>query len=173
MHCAAATSRRRLDSGDILTIRAATPKDAEAVARFLEELSPDARRLRYHSPVPRVRWWMVEAVAAADHDVREALLAFLDGRIVGLAEWGRDPERPGRAHVGIVVDDDLRQRGIAKALMRRLADDARRHGIADFIATVVPANRPALSLLERLAPVRHSRFDGGAVEVHIPLTASA
>ena len=41
---------------------------------------------------------MVDAVARADHDKREALLAIVDGEIVGLAEWGRvhagDRRRP-------------------------------------------------------------------------------
>ena len=148
------------------------PEDAEGVQSFLERLSPESRRLRYHSPAPIVRWWMVEAVTAADHDQREALLALLDGRVVGVAEWGRDPDTPTRAHVAISVDEDLRRHGVAQALMRRLSLYARLHGITDFIAHVLSANRPTFGLIERLAPTHTSRFDGDAVEVLMPLAAT-
>jgi N-acetylglutamate synthase-like GNAT family acetyltransferase len=163
----------RLKTGETLTIRAATHDDAPEVSAFLEGLSSDSRWLRYHSPVPIVRWWMVEAVTAADHDQREALLALLDGRVVGVAEWGREPDEDARAHVAIAVDENVRRRGIAQALMRRLGAQARQHGITDFIATVMTVNTPTFGLIERLAPVRHSRFDGDAVEVVIPLAAAA
>lgn len=163
----------RLKTGEQLTVRAAIPEDGPSVCAFLEGLSAESRLLRYHSPVPVVRWWMVEAVTAADHDQREALLAILDGRVVGVAEWGREPEVDGRAHVAIAVDENVRRRGIARALMRRLGAEAQRHGITDFVATVMTVNQPTFGLIERLAPVRTSRFDGDAVEVVIPLTAAA
>ncbi len=162
-----------LRTGEQLTIRPATPDDAPRVTAFLEGLSSESRWLRYHSPVPIVRWWMVESVTAADHDQREALLALLDGRVVGVAEWGREPDTEARAHVAIAVDEGVRRRGVAQALMRRLGAQAQRHGITDFIATVMTVNRPTLGLIECLAPVRTSRFDGDAVEVVIPLGASA
>jgi GNAT superfamily N-acetyltransferase len=159
----------QLPTGEPVTIRAARPEDAAAVKRFLEGLSEESRLLRYHSPVPIVRWWMVEAVTAADHDQREALLALQDDRVVGLAEWGREPEADARAHVAIVVDDGVRRRGIAQALTRRLSAIARQHGIGEFVATVMTVNRPVLGLIDHVAPVRSSRFDGEAVEVVIPL----
>lgn len=173
MHTSSAKARIRLRTGEQLTIRPATPCDASSVGAFLEGLSSESRLLRYHSPIPVVRWWMVEAVTAADHDQREALLALLDGRVVGVAEWGREPDVDARAHVAIAVDENVRRRGIAQALMRHLGAQARRHGITDFIATVMTVNAPTFGLIDRLAPVRTSRFDGDAVEVVIPLAASA
>lgn len=169
MHGSTDPSTIDLGSGERLCIRPARPRDATEVTEFLERLTAESRWLRYHSPVPIVRWWMVEAVTGTDHDHREALLAFLDGRLVGLAEWGRETEESDRAHVAIVVDEHVRRRGIARALMRRLATIARALGIQDFVATVMSINRPAFGLIERMAPVRSSRFDGDAVEVLIPL----
>jgi ribosomal protein S18 acetylase RimI-like enzyme len=155
-----------------LTIRAAEPSDADEVTKFLEGLSSESRWLRYHSPIPVVRWWMVEAVTGTDHDQREALLATLDGKVVGVAEWGRESDECSRAHVAIAVDNEFRRRGIARALMNRLAKVAREHGIEDFVASVMTVNGPAFGLIERMAPVRTSRFDGDAVEVVIPIRQS-
>jgi ribosomal protein S18 acetylase RimI-like enzyme len=162
-------SQVRLQTGECITIRAVRPDDAPAVRTFLEGLSEESRRLRYHSPVPVVRWWMVEAVTASDHDQREAILALRDERVVGVAEWGREPEAHGRAHVAIAVDEGFRRRGLAQTLTRRLAAIARQHGLEEFVATVMTVNRPVFGLLDRVAPVRSRRFDGDAVEVVIPL----
>lgn len=150
----------------------ADARDAAEIAAFLEGLSPEARWMRYHSPVPIVRKWMVRAVADVDHDVREALLARVDGRIVGVAEWGREQEAPSRAHLAVVVDEAYRRRGIASALITRLTALARAHGITDFVATVMTVNGPALALVERLAPQRAVRWDGAALEMQIPVAAA-
>lgn len=173
MHRRMGAAHVNLSSGEALTIRPAVPEDAPEVQVFLESLSSEARRLRYHSPVPIVRWWMVSSVTEVDHDRREALLAFLDGRLVGAAEWGLDPDRPDRAHIAVVVDDHVRRRGIARALIRHLGTTALGHGIHDFIATVMSSNTPVFRLIEAMAPERASRFDDGAVEVLIPLDSAA
>lgn len=160
------------EAGEI-RICAASARDEADIAAFLQGLTPEARWMRYHSPVPIVRRWMVRAVAEVDHDVREALLARIDGRIVGVAEWGREPGDPHRAHLAVVVDDAYRRRGIASALIARLGNLAREHGISEFVATVMTVNGPALALVERLAPDRTVRWDGGALEVQIPLAAAS
>ncbi len=162
-------SQVKLSTGEWVTIRAVRPEDAPAVRAFLEGLSEESRLLRYHSPVPVVRWWMVEAVTASDHDQREALIALLGDRVVGVAEWGREPDAHERAHVAISVDEGLRRRGLAQILTRRLAAIARQHGLEEFVATVMTVNRPVFGLLDRVAPVLSRRFEDGAVEVVIPL----
>ena len=160
-----------LPGGAHLVIRPACEHDADAVRSFLESLSEDSRWLRYHSPAPIIRSWMVDAVARADHDNREALLAFVDGEIVGLAEWGRvHPDDP-TADIGVVVDDRHRRRGIARELMRHLAASGRAHGIETFTASVLSVNRPTIAMVQDVAPQRTITFDGPTVEVQVPLSA--
>ena len=160
-----------LPGGEQLVIRAACEQDAAAVREFLESLSEDSRWLRYHSPAPVIRSWMIDAVARADHDHREALLALVDGEIVGLAEWGRvQPDDP-TADVGVVVDERHRRRGIARELMRHLAASGRAHGLEAFTASVLSVNRPTIAMVQDVAPVRTLSFDGPTVEVRIPLSA--
>lgn len=163
--------QKTLGGGEALTIRHATDDDADAVRAFLESLSEDSRWLRYHAPVPVVRTWMVDAVTRADHERREALIAEVDGKIVGLAEWGRVEADDAIADVGVVVDDRLRRRGIGRELLRHLAASGREHGIEAFSASVLSVNRPTIALVQDVAPQRTIAFDGPTVAVHIPLSA--
>jgi GNAT superfamily N-acetyltransferase len=152
-------------------IRPAAPQDAEAVRAFFEGLSEDTRWLRYHSPIPIVRSWMVDAVVRTDHTKRAALLAIHDGRIVGVAEWGRETPDENIAHTAVVVDDSFRRKGVAAELMRHLAADAREHGIEAFEASVLQVNRPTIGLIQHVAPQRTTTFDGPVLQVRIPLSA--
>ena len=115
---------------------------------------------------------MIDAVVQTDHVRREALLALHDGRVVGVAEWGRVIPESTDAHCAIVVDDRFRRRGVARELMRHLAASGRDRGIAEFTASVLSVNRPTMSLIQNVAPDRTTTFDGPVVEVRIPLTAS-
>ena len=173
MNCPTERWDAHLDGGQHVEIRAACPTDAAAVRAFLESLSEDTRWLRYHSPAPIVRSWMVDAVVRLDHELREALLALIDGRVVGVAEWGRVAHDAETAHVAVVVDDRYRRRGIARQLLRHLAANGRAHGIDTFAASVLSVNRPTIGLIQQIAPERQTRFDGSVVEVLMPLQASA
>ena len=158
---------------DGLEIRSATPRDADEVRAFLERLSADSRWLRYHTGVPKVRPWMVDAVVSSDRVRHAALLAHIDGRLVGVAEWGRIDPDDNVADSGIVVDECCRRRGIAKLLLKHLARDARRHGIDTFEAHVLTTNRPMVALMQQIAPVKDVTFDGPTLNMHIPLRVSA
>jgi ribosomal protein S18 acetylase RimI-like enzyme len=159
--------------GDRLEIRPATADDAAGVKAFLERLSPDSRWLRYHSPVPRIRTWMVDAVVSGDHEKREALLAIADGRIVGVAEWGRTQTSDEIADVGVVVDECCRRRGIARALMFHLAQEGLAHGVTAFHASVLSENRPTIGFVRSIAPERSVSLEGATVEIVVPLRVSA
>jgi RimJ/RimL family protein N-acetyltransferase len=156
-----------------IAIREATANDSDAVREFLERLSPDARWLRYHSPAPIIRSWMVDAVVRADHEHREALLALDGDRIVGIAEWGRIDEHDRSADVGIVVDECCRRRGIARRLLRRLGANALQHGVDTFETTVLSTNRPTIALTQRVGVDPKFRFEGPTVSVTIPLSPAS
>jgi ribosomal protein S18 acetylase RimI-like enzyme len=156
-----------------LEIRHAKPGDAAEVRSFLERLSPDSRWLRYHSAAPKIRSWMVDAVVDGDGRRHDALIATVEGRVVGVAEWGKVRPEDAVADVGIVVDECCRRRGIARALLGRLTADANEHGIEAFHASVLSENRPTISLVQRVAPERDVSFEGQTVEVLVPLRATA
>lgn len=152
-----------------IDIRVAGPQDTDDVRSFIEGLSESSRWLRYHSPVPIVRPWMIDAIVCNDHEQREALVATHDGHIVGLAEWGRERPDAATADVAIVVDEAYRRRGVASKLLRHLGTNAWEHGIEEFVASVLSVNRPTIELIRHVAPARTTTFDGSTVEVRIPL----
>ena len=152
-----------------LEIRVATADDEADVRAFLEGLSPDTLRLRYQTGVPFIRSWMVDSVVGADHVMHEALIARNDGRVVGIAEWGRWEPGDGKADIAVVVRDDCRRHGIARALVRRLARNARDHGIDTFAGSILSTNRASLALVQNVAPTKTVRLDGPVLDVTIPL----
>jgi GNAT superfamily N-acetyltransferase len=156
-----------------LEIRSAAVADGVGVRRFLEGLSSDSRWNRYHAAVPRVRSWMVDSVVRADHVCHESLVALYDGQIVGIAEWGRlDGDEP-TGDIAIVVREDCRRHGIARALLRRLARNARANGIDEFTGTILSMNRATIAFVQQVAPVRTIMPDGATLEVRVPLRATA
>lgn len=156
---------------DTFEIRSATPGDEPRVREFLEGLSRDSRWNRYHAAVPRIRSWMVNSVVGADHVRHEALLAISDGRVVGVAEWGRTVDEDGAADIAVVVSEDCRRHGVARKLMRRLARRARVEGIETFTGTILSMNTATVALVKNVAPVRTFSFEGGTIEVRVPLSA--
>jgi L-amino acid N-acyltransferase YncA len=155
-----------------LEIRVARDEDEVAVREFLEGLSQDTLRLRYHTGAPVIRSWMVDSVVRPDHRSHEALVAINEGRVVGVAEWGRYEPADASADIAIVVRDDCRRHGIARALMRRLVRNARKHGIDTFGGTILSTNRASLALVQNLAPTKTYTLDGPTIDVTIPLQSA-
>lgn len=153
-----------------LLIRAARPHDAEAIAELvnLPGFRWDTMRLPHHSP-EEVRGWMDKA---APGDV--ALVAALDGRVVGQAGLHRFPGR--RAHaagIGMGVHDAWTGRGIGAALLAALVDMADRWlGLRRLELTVYTDNAPAIVLYRRFGfevEGTHSAFalrDGRYADAH-------
>lgn len=156
-----------------MEIRPATEADEPLVREFLAGLSEETLRLRYHTSVPVVRSWMVDSVVRADHVVHEALIALHDGRVTGIAEWGRYEPSDETADIAVVVRDDCRRHGIARSLIRHLARDAVAHGVTSFGGTILSMNRPSRALIENIAPTKTFTLDGPTVDVRIPLHATA
>jgi ribosomal protein S18 acetylase RimI-like enzyme len=77
---------------------------------------------------------------------------------------------PGDAELAMVVRDDYQAQGVGTALVERTLDGARSSGITTLRCYVLPENRAALRLLQRLDAPRRSRFHQGLVEVTLKLT---
>jgi len=152
-----------------LEIRVARADDEADVRAFIEGLSADTLRLRYQTGVPVIRSWMVDSVVRADHVSHEALIAVYEGRIAGIAEWGRWQPGDDKADIAVVVRDDCRRHGIARALIRRLARNARARGVEAFAGTILSMNRASIALLQNVATTKTITLDGPVLEATIPL----
>jgi RimJ/RimL family protein N-acetyltransferase len=123
---------RPWERGDFALLAAAAPR-----------LSERTLRLRFWGAVPTLpvsylrsteqRWpYCWDAVAALDGDA-----------LVGWAEYGRYPERPGTADVAVCVVDDEQGHGLGTALFRVLLERARCAGLVSVHADIAPHNEAA------------------------------
>ena len=105
-----------LTDGSTVEIRPAGPQDAEAVRAMHLAMSPDNLYLRFFSMSPYSADKEAERVCRPPGPHHEVLLAWLDGRLVGVASY----ELAGESDIGEVafaVPVDMQGKGIATLLL--------------------------------------------------------
>jgi GNAT superfamily N-acetyltransferase len=137
--------------------------DGELLRRFFYRLSPETLYRRFHSPITRPEQAHPQFLLNVDHFDREAVVAVVDGEIVGVARYVR-PKEGAPAEVAVVVADDWHRQGIATRLMRALASCARAAGVERFAMSMQADNAAVLKLMKRLYPEARLRADGAVVE---------
>ena len=148
-------------------VRPAQPDDEPRLADLFAQLTPDDRRFRFLTGLPRVGHDMLERLIQVDHDRTEDFLAFDDDVLIASAMIAADPEKE-RAEVAIAIRPEYKNRGVGWALLGHLARYAREKGIKliesvecrdnveaigiekemGFIATAYPGD-PTLVLLKK------------------------
>ncbi|KAB2348539.1 GNAT family N-acetyltransferase [Actinomadura rudentiformis] len=143
--------------------------DAEALRQMSERLSSESLYTRFFSGTPQIPEAYVRALQQLDHWDREAMVALLDGRMLGVAEYVRDRREPWRAEIAVLITDPWQGHGLAGRMVRFLAQLAERRGISEFDADVVLANRTAMSAIRTGWPAIKPTRDGGSVHYRLPL----
>lgn len=115
-----------------------TDADARDIARLLTQLSRTATFDR------------ARLAAIITHDATELLVVRDGGRIVGAATLVTFPLPSGlRGHVDdVVVDEAMRGRGYARALLRRMTEIATARGLRTLDLTSRPSRESAIRLYE-------------------------
>jgi RimJ/RimL family protein N-acetyltransferase len=117
-------------------------------------------------------------LAEVDFERHVSLVATLldggDERIVGVARYIRrdDEGAPTRAELAVTVADDHQGRGIASALLRRLAQIAHARGVKEFEADVLGDNGRMLRLLESSGFATRRSIESGVVHVILSTDAT-
>lgn len=137
--------------------------DGTVLRRFFYRLSPDTLYRRFHSPITRPEQAHPAFLLDVDHVNREAIVAVVDGEIVGVARYARRRESDP-AEVAVVVADDWQRQGIATRMMCALAASARAAGVERFAMTMQADNSAVLNLMSRLYPAAHMAASGGIIE---------
>ena len=160
-----------LTDGSTVEIRHAGPHDGEAVRDMHAAMSPDNIYLRFFSVNP----------GAADHEARrvtrepgpdhEALLAWLGGRLVGVASY-EVTGQPGAAEIAFAVPDDMHGRGIATLLLEHLVSLARRRRLHAFTAEALADNAAMLRVFADAGLPVQRRLSDGVVTLTFPLPGS-
>jgi len=162
------TEELTLADGARIAIRPIEPEDREELLAGFERLSPESRYRRFFGPMKELSARDLDRLTRVDHHDHEALVALdpATGRGVAVARYVRTA--PEEAEPAVVVADDWQRRGVASALLERLAARARDEGIATFRAPVLAQNASAIALLKRLGEVETTRM-GREVELAIDL----
>lgn len=103
----------------------------------------------------------------ADH-VALVALAEEDGRKVIVGGGRYIVTEPGRAEIAFVVIDDYQGQGIGTLLMRHLAVIARKAGLKELIAEVLPENAAMRKVFSKFG--FHARRGGDPQVVHLAFT---
>jgi RimJ/RimL family protein N-acetyltransferase len=103
-----------------------------------------------------------------DHHDREAVVALVEGEIVGVARYAR---RPGAeaAEVAVVVADDWQRQGLATRMLHALAELALEAGVRRFTLNMQADNTAVLRLVRRLYPDATLSFSQGTCEAVVPV----
>jgi GNAT superfamily N-acetyltransferase len=164
-------SAERLRDGAQIEIRPISPGDREELAAGMRRLSPESRYRRFFTPASELSEAQLTYLTDVDHHDHEALVA-LDpgtGHGVGVARFVRSPEDAETAEVAVAVADSWQGRGVATALLDRLAERARAEGVRQFSADILAENRPMLDLIGEIGEAHVIERDQGTVTVVVEL----
>ena len=139
------------------------PSDGASLRRFFYRLSPETLYRRFHSPITRPEQAHPQFLLDVDHHDREAVVAVVDGEIVGVARYVRRRGADG-AELAVVVADDWQRQGIATRMLTALEALAADAGVRRFTMTMQADNRPVLRLVGRMYPDASIAQSGGICE---------
>lgn len=152
-----------------IRIRPVARTDADGLRQFVRGLSMDSRRMRFHVALGDCSAAMAAHLAAADGVHHQAWVACVDEaegeRIVGEARFYVRADDPRRAELAIAVADEVRGRGVAKALMQTLARAAQASGVRHLFGEVLPNNGRMLAFMDRLGYVAELDAAEGVVRL--------
>jgi acyl-CoA synthetase (NDP forming)/GNAT superfamily N-acetyltransferase len=128
-----------LIDGTIVEIRSASPADIDEVRRLHAELSEDSLRMRFFGITKQAGEASAQRICAPPRLGYAALVAVLNGKIIGIAEYtcGEDMSE---GEVAFVVDESYHRRGVGTLLLEHLAALAMRNGLTRFVAYVLSDN---------------------------------
>ena len=150
-----------LTDGATIEIRAARPGDFHAVRDMHAKMSPDNLYLRFFSMSPVVAELEARRICREPGPDHAALLALLDGDVVGCGTYEQAGAGSRSAEVAFTVADDLHNRGIGMLLLEHLVSLGRRHGFRAFTAETLSENAAMLRVFADAGlRVQRSLVDG-------------
>lgn len=140
-------SRAVMDDGREFTVRPIKLTDEPLLHEMFYRLSQDTVYKRFCGIVKYMPHKNLQRFCTVDYTRDMTLTATIRQgdleRIVGVATYNRNA-KTAFAEVGMVVDDEFQNRGIGKALMRKLTEYARAHDIKGFTAYTIGFNSPMI-----------------------------
>ncbi len=138
--------------GMALVIRPIRPEDAEAHGAFFARLSPEDVRYRFFTAMRELSPEQMARMTQVDYEREMAFVAVREGpdgpQTVGVSRLVC--ENAERGEFAVVVQPDMKGRGLARAMMGCLVDWGRTQGLVEIAGQVLADNRPMLEFMRRL-----------------------
>ncbi len=158
-------------NGETLTIRPIRPEDAAAHGEFFRRLSPEDVRYRFFSAMRELSPEQIARLTQIDYEREMAFVAVNDttGETVGVSRLVADLNG-NDGEFAVVVQPDMKGRGLARHLMQRLIDWGRSQGMAEIVGQVLADNQPMLGFIRKLGfSVRRTPGEENVVEARLSL----
>jgi acyl-CoA synthetase (NDP forming)/GNAT superfamily N-acetyltransferase len=156
-----------LTDGTTVEIRPTRPGDFEAVRDMHAGMSPENLYMRFFGISRVAAEQEARRVCREPAPDRAALLALLDGRVVGCISYQMTGDES--AEVAMAVADDMHSRGIGTLLLEHLISLARGQGVRTFVAETLAENAPMLNVFAHAGLRPHRTLADGVYEFSFPL----
>jgi acetyltransferase len=147
-------------AGERMTIRPVRPEDAQAHAAFFSRLAPEDIRYRFFSAMRELTPDHAVRLTQVDYDREMAFIAVREatGETLGVSRLACDND--GRSgEFAVIVQADIKGRGVASHLMHRLIDWAKLRGLREVEGQILADNHPMLAFIRHLGFTVHRMAD--------------
>jgi len=171
-------SRETLKNGIQVTLRAIRPDDRDALLMAFKELDEKTIYLRFFGQKKDLTREELKTATEIDFETTVALVTCLQGesgeKIIAAGRYITfgPAEPPDRAEVAFLVEEDYHGLGIAGMTLRHLAGIARKKGVTQFHAEVLPENKGMLTVFSRSGFPFSQEFAEGVMHVTLLLAGS-
>jgi acyl-CoA synthetase (NDP forming)/GNAT superfamily N-acetyltransferase len=160
-----------LTDGATVEIRAARPQDFDAVRDMHVRMSPDNLYLRFFSMSRAVGEQEARRICRDPAPDHAALLAVLDGEVVGCGSYEQQGASSRSAEVAFTVADEVQNRGVGTLLLEHLISMARGRGFRAFRAETLTENALMLKVFADAGLRPQRALADGVYDFTFPLPA--
>jgi acetyltransferase len=155
--------------GRTVLVRPIRPEDAEGVAAFVRQVSPEDLRYRFFNRLRELPPAQVVRLTQIDYD-REMAFAAIDGdRIAATARLVMDGE--GGGEFAILVGGGWKRGGLARHMMGRLVEWGRSRGLRRISGQVLADNAGMLRFVRAIGFTTRRTEDAEILEAYLDLEA--
>jgi GNAT superfamily N-acetyltransferase len=153
-------------------VRRAGAEDRAELVRFLGDLSPSSAEHRFLTAIGgRVPAAVLDRLLSGGPG-GGALVAYLDGRLVGHALWARSRASSPTAEIALVVADAYQRQGIGSTLLDAMRPQMISGGVERVQVVTGAGNRPVLGMVARRQPGAKAERDGAMLTFDLPVSVS-
>ena len=158
-----------LTDGTTIEIRPTRPDDFDAVRDMHAKMSPENLYLRFFGMSRSAAEGEARRVCREPAPDHGALLAVLEGQVVGCGSYEVAGDGSRSAEVAMAVADDLHRRGVGTLLLEHLVSLARSRGVRAFVAETLSENALMMQVFADAGLGAHRALVDGVYEVSFPL----